>query len=274
MRSAVARWFVFLTAAVFGAVIGLLAGGFVTDARGIGAGVSAVTTGLGGMIMGIGVLCVATVLGAIVARTSNAAIGLFMTGFTVACFAMRTTSMTDVIFDEASFRSVFLDGSIWWVFATASAIIVFRAGGPLPDMPYQDDDTFRSAFRIDVVLRMAVSGCFALPVLWFVMRNDLKGQAIGGAALAGVASAFAVRFIGQKRQAVLLFSMPILAVIVMQLFAASPADAASEWVRGTISPFARVMPADLVSGIFVGVAIGLGLSRSSSSDDHAEHARA
>lgn len=267
MRSAVARWSVFLVAAVIVAVLGVFLGGWVTDVRGVGAGVTAVTGTVSPLVLAGAFVVVATAAGVVVGRASNAAVGLFIVGWGIACLAMRTTGVSDLVFDGASFRAAFTSGIAIFGFALASSMAVFRMCGPLPDMPRRDEEGRDDSFRPETIARMAAASLVAIPIVWLVVRNDLRGQAIGGAAFAGAMVAFAMRIVGQGRQPVLIYSLPILAIVLVQLFGAVPAKPDDAFVAGSISPLARVMPLDLLGGIFMGVSVGLGLSRSSGQEN-------
>ncbi len=250
-------------AAVIVAVLGVFLSGWVTDARGVGAGVTAVTGSASPLVLAGAFVVVATAAGVIVGRAANAAVGLFVVGWGVACLAMRTTGVSDLVFDGASFQAAFANGIVVFGLALASSIVVFKMCGPLPDLPRKDEEGRDDSFRPETIARMAAASLVAIPIVWLVVRNDLRGQAIGGAALAGAAAAFAMRFAGQGRQPVLIYSLPILAVVLVQLFGAVPTKPDAAFAAGSMSPLSRVMPLDLLGGIFMGVSVGLGLSRPS-----------
>lgn len=250
-------------AAVIVAVLGVFLGGWVTDARGVGAGVTAVSGTVSPLVLAGAFVVVATAAGVVVGRAANAAVGLFVVGWGIACLAMRTTGVSDLVFDGASFKTAFLNGIAVFGFALASSMTVFKMCGPLPDLPRKDEGGRDDSFRPATIARMAVASLVAIPIVWLVVRNDLRGQSIGGSALAGAVAAFAMRFVGQGRQPVLIYSLPILAVVLAQLFGAAPGKPAEAFASGSISPLARVMPLDLLGGIFMGVSVGLGLSRPS-----------
>lgn len=269
MRSAVARWSIFVLAAVVAAIAGVGLSHFVTDARGVGAGVPSVAGSMQPVIVMLIVVALSTVLGTVVARASNAAVGLFIVGWGIACLGMQTTGVMDMVFDGAPFPRAFWYAVGMAVVAQAAAFTVFRFAGPLPDMPLRDESGKSDACAPATVARMAVASVVAVPVVWLTVRSDLRGQAIGGAAIAGVAVAFAMRFVGQGRQPVLVYGLPILFVAFAQIACGVPANAEAAFAAGTLSPFARVMPLDLVGGLFMGVSVGLGLSRSGAHDAHA-----
>jgi len=206
-----------------------------------------------------------TVLAAVVGRSINAVVGLFVLGWGLMVFSMAGGSASDAVFMGASLRSIGLETLLWGAATSVAAVVVFRWSGPLLDVPPRDPSAtfWREYFDVDA-LRGGVAGLLLPVAAWFVVRTMMKGQAIGGAFLGGIAVGIVFRLLARDVQPVLAFIAPILITGAVQVVTASNASAQmdAQFANGSLSPLARMMPLDVVAGGLIGVAIGIGWARS------------
>lgn len=245
---------------------------FLTSARGVaGPTVMDAQSPLTAALAVAAVLIVCTVIACIVGRLLNAAVGLFALGCGVALLSMRTGSVMDAAFDADSLRTIAFETLAWSAAVLAMSAIVFRVSGPLPDMPAIDSKGpfAREIFNSESA-RALVTGLLAAGVVWLLMRNDLKGQAIGSAIFAGVAAAIAGRKLQGAAQPILLMAAPILGIGIAQLWSAITAGSAApldQLVVGHALPgWSKLMPMDVAAGALIGVPVGLGWSRTATDE--------
>jgi hypothetical protein len=219
----------------------------------------------------LAVLIGCTAVGCVVGKLLNAAVGLFVLGCGVAMLSMRTGTVMDVAFDGDTLRPIALETLAWAGAVAAMSIVVFRVSGPLPDIPPMQE---RGPFVHEVVnadaLRGLLTGLVAIGVVWLLMRNDLKGQAVGSSVLAGVAVALAGRKLQGLSQPILLMAAPVLGIGAAQLWSALAMGSATpldQLVAGNALPgWSRIMPLDAAAGALIGVPVGLGWSRSTTEE--------
>ena len=247
------------------ALLGLLASRLAVGPRGVVAPalLDASTPALASALV---LACLATgaSLACAIARPINAAVALFCVGCGVAAFAMRGGTVADAVFQGGMFRWLGMETLAWGLFVASVAIMIFRVGGPLPDVPNPDPEQSFAASLLRPRALVALAAALAAPaVLSFMMVGASKGQAIGACTLAGVAVAFGARLLAAREQPILLFAAPCIVVGLAQLMLAGPAAGSldARFASGSLNPILCVMPADVAAGSLCGVAIGLGWSR-------------
>ncbi len=211
-----------------------------------------------------------TAVACAVGRLINAAVGLFVLGCGLAVLAGRCGTIVDAAFDGDRLLPMALETLAWGAAALAMSAAVFRASGPLLDIPARDakGPFVAEVFNADA-FRGALAGLVAVAVAWFFLRTDMKGQAIGTTVVAGALSAIAARRLQPGVQPILLMAAPILALGLAQLFTAltlkAPLDAAV--TAGALPGWSRAMPIDVAAGALIGVPVGLGWSKPSPADE-------
>ncbi len=246
--------------------LGIAASGFIVDARGVAAGCVSLATSKGAAIGVLAtVLIIATAAAALIGRLVNAVVGMFVVGAALAALSMRSGAFDAVIFDSGDLNSLGLETLLWTLPAALATLAVFLASGPLPDVPrrYDDGPWWREYFDFDA-LRVGLVGTLMLLVVWLIVRNMMKGQALGGACLGGIAVGMAYRMIAPQVQPVVAFITPILFLGVGEMLVSRQPPLTTEllFTVNEIAPQTRVMPLDAVAGSFIGVAIGIGWARS------------
>lgn len=207
-----------------------------------------------------------TAVACVVGRLLNAAVGLFVLGCGVATVAGRCGTILDAAFDGDALLPIALETLAWGAVAAAASACVFRASGPLLDMPARSAKaSFASEALNADAMRGMLSGVICVVALWFCVRTGLKGQAIGAAAAGSVAVAFAARRMLGGAQPILLVAAPVLMAGLAQLWTAltfkAPLDQA--FVAHALPGWSMAMPADIAAGALLGLPIGLGWSKPS-----------
>ena len=211
-----------------------------------------------------------TIVGAVVGRLINAAVGLFVVGCGLAVVSMRSGTVMDIAFGGGSLRPVALETVAWGLAVAVISIVVFRVSGPLPDIPARDP---KGPFRNEVVnadaLRSMLLGLVAVAALWIADRSEMKGQSIFAAAAGAMFIGTVCRRLLGDSQPILLFAAPVLAVGVAQLITAGslpgPLDRAV--TARAVPGWSLAMPLDVAAGTLLGLPLGLGWSSGGVSDE-------
>ena len=198
------------------------------------------------------------------AKPINAVVSLFALGCAFAAYAMQTGTIADFVFLNTNMKLAAVETIAWSVFIAIAAMIAFRVGGALVDVPaHNRDGTFTGEIFHKRALMSLLAGVVSIPVLIFTMIGASKGQAIGACVIAGVITSVIGRLIAPRAQPILLFAMPALAIGVAQLALAFATTISPDiaFVNATLSPIRVPMPMDIAAGSLIGVAIGLGWSK-------------
>jgi hypothetical protein len=211
-----------------------------------------------------------TLVACVVGRLINAAVGLFVLGCGIAVIAGRTGTVVDAAFDGDTLMPLAAETIAWSVATLAMSMVVFKASGPLIDLPARrpGGPFVAEVFNPDA-LRGVIAAAAAVAVAWVLLRNETKGQAIGVVAVGGVAAAYLARRVQQDTQPILLMALPVLAFGIAQaVVAASTALPLDRLLAQRALPgWSLAMPLDVVAGTLIGVPIGLGWSKPSDGSD-------
>jgi len=250
------------------ALLGLLASQFVVGLRGVAA--PAIIDASSPRMAAIAVmLCFggAVALACLLSRPINAVVSLFAIGCGVATFTMRCGNISDAVFQATHFRLLGAETLFWSWFVAFAAIVAFRIGGALPDVPSPDPEQpyLQSLFRKKSLL-MLLAALLAPAILTCTLVGASKGQSVGACTLVGIATALVARLIAPREQPILIFAAPIVVIGITQLFLASAAVSTVQTLQttfaaGLLNPILCAMPADVAAGALCGVAIGLGWSK-------------
>jgi hypothetical protein len=201
-----------------------------------------------------------------VGRLVNAAVAAFVVGGGIAVLSMQTGTHLDLMLAEAEPLSVAIETLVWAVVVLIISAGIMRLTGPLPEQPWNSPaDAFipRSVFSASAI-RGAGGAAVTLVIVWAVAANDLKGQAIAAATLAGVGAGMAGRMLAPRVQPVLLFAAPLVFMAIGQTWAGlSGGESITAWVTGNDSSLGIPTPIDAAAGSLMGVAMGLAWSRGS-----------
>ena len=265
-ESSVLRTVVLCIVIIIVALVGVFASRFCVSPRGAASPALLVATQ---PMLAIAAVLVAMIIALLItltlAKPINAVVSLFALGCAFAAYAMQTGTISDFVFLGANMKLAAAETIVWGVFIMLAAMITFRVGGALVDVPAHDrDGTFAGEIFHKRAMLSLLAGLAAIPILLFTMVGASKGQAIGACAIAGVITAVVGRMIAPRAQPIVLFAMPALVIGVAQLVLAFTGAAVSPdiaFVNGTLSPICVPMPMDIAAGSLLGVAIGLGWSK-------------
>ncbi len=270
IRSGVVRAVVVGAGAILCVLAAVPSVGYLTSVRGVpGPTVLDATHPVSAIIAVVLTLAVCTAIACVVGRLVNAAVGLFVLGCGVAYITMQCGSVFDAAFDNDSLQRIAFGTLAWAGALVAMSAVVYRVSGPLPDVPaYEEGGPFlREVFNADA-LRGLLVGLVSVGAVWLLMRNDLKGQAIGSAVFAGVGAALAGRKLNGRAQPILLMGAPALFIGLAQMWTAMTAKAPFDVLLAAdaLPGWSRIMPMDVAAGVLIGVPIGLGWSRSTAEE--------
>lgn len=224
-------------------------------------------------------LALATVVACGVGRLLNAVVGLFVLGCGVGFLAMRSGTIVDVVFggpgvgasggggsgSPARIIDLAIESFAWAGLVLATAAVVFRVSGPLPDQIPGEDPRVDGPFGTRGLLSQC-AGAIVLLAVWALVVTPTKGQALGAVVVGSMLVGLVGRLIAPRTPPILLFAAPILFGAIGQIVAhvmvtkGSSLDAV--YVGRELSRLAFPMPIDYAAGSLVGVALGIGWSRS------------
>lgn len=272
MLKTLLRW-TFPLVALF--VVGPAAGLLIASLRDLDGGTDAtpLTSALPmmGLVVGLGVLALAGVLGAIAARLVGLGSGMTVTGFVLAWAAWRTGNVERIVLAWDSDRPLWrlaIEGAILGVAGVGIALglcAVSRDRGGAGARGRESDPSPLTHLR-DAVLGEGAPLGLAVALVgggvgaWLVAVSGLKGQTIW-AALLGVLLGTTAARVAEHRTPVLTFFIAIAVLATLgpisgEVMASTPiVDQAR---RGTIFALALPTPLDWLAGAFLGVPIGLG----------------
>ena len=227
----------------------------------IGLSISPFSAAIGVMVA----LVLAFGVSLIVGRVVNAAVAAFVLGTGIAVLSMQSGTHADAVFAGANETMIGIETLIWGGVVLLLAMGLMRWTGPLPDQPWNKaSDAFdlRKVFSTDA-LRSSAAGFVMLLAVWLLLTNDLKGQAIFATTVGGLFTGLLGRIFAPRVQPVLLFASPVIIGGLGQLQASmAGGDGIAAIVTGTSPHLGMPMPMDFVAGSLMGVAMGLGWSRS------------
>ena len=240
------------------AIIGSFGALWLTSTRGgLGPTVLQANSPLVATISVVLVVAIATILGVTTARVTTAASGMFVVGFALFALTMRTQGVTDYIFSEVNTSLLALEAIVVAILILASSLVVFQMGGPLKDVPVNQQGIWDKAFSFRNIGMSLLLSIAILPIVWLVAASPSKGQVIGAASVGGVAVACLARKFTPHLQPILIFSVPTAIAAIGYAIANSMGISDIAFTQKTISPLIFPMPLEYAAGSIMGVAIGL-----------------
>jgi len=264
MLAAILRNTLLVAALAVGALLLSLARGSMVSASGVpGPALVNAVAPISATLLLAGLLLPVLGVAILVGRVFNAAVALFVLGAAISVLSMQCGTIEDLALGGGALGPLAIESGLWAVATLGMVLVVFAGSGALPDLPRERSSWFAElADRGSGVHLLTV--ILALGAVWLVVQTPMKGQAIGGAVVAGIAVGFAGRLLAPRTQPLVLFAVPALAgcigmaIASMALGTAPPSQA---FVAGTLSRLGFPMPLDWVGGGLCGVSIGLGWSR-------------
>ena len=212
-----------------------------------------------------GCLAVCFLIAVVVARIVNPAVGTFVLGAGLGTLSMGSGGYLDILFSGAPGLQIGLETLAWGGMVLLMTAGIYRLTGPLPDQPEADASKSISPREIfsQGSLRAAGAGILAVVAVYLFASNDLKGQSLAAAIIAGVATGYLGRFLAPTIQPILLYAAPCIFLAIGQvvIFGSGTSEVISTWVQNGGPRLGVPTPVDVAAGALMGVSIGIGFSR-------------
>lgn len=269
MRAATLRWAIFLSALL---AVGPAASFFLLPLRAPDGALAATplmtSDPIAGLGRGVVAMLIALAMGLLACRIAGFRSALSAVGIVLAWMAWRTGGVDQVLRSAGSasaLKTLAFEGAIFGLMALALAVILAQVGRVVEQA--EEGDIGQGSPLAKAGVGSAKSLAIYLPIAvivggaaaWIVAATPIKGQAIFGAVLGGVAVAAAGRLLTPRMPlAIMLLPIAVLATIspIVGMLLASAADAHIDSYRGTLAPIAHVLPLDWIAGGFLGIPLG------------------
>jgi hypothetical protein len=264
MKAAIVRWAFYLAALL---VVGPLAGQLLAGLRAPDGGPDATpllsTTPALGVMLGLGALVMAAVLGALAARMVGTMAGLTTAGLVVAWATWRTGTVDQLIRTAHSGRpliSLAVEGLIFGGAAVAIGFAIARIAPKPKDAPEAAAKDTMMAFAIPAAV--LAGGAAAA----FIGGSPVKGQAVAAAIAGGVGVGAAVRMVDVRAPLSTMFlaivALAVLGPLSGVVMAGSGVGAVQAAYRNALFPLANIGALDWVAGGLLGIPLGVAWSGS------------
>jgi hypothetical protein len=263
MKAAIVRWMFYLAALLaFGPIAAMLVGNLRAANGGPDATPLVSTAPVMGVIMALGAMVIALLLGIAASRLVGAFAGMSTAGLVVAWIAWRTGTVEGIVRSAHSGRPLYLlavEGIIFGIVGIGMAVLIVRMGdirerrGGLDQKAIVSDTRSWTALGWSVLAGAAGAGILAV--------TALKGQAIAGAILGGVLVGVVGRL--QRVRSVPAYMVPIAILAILGplsgiAVAGGVGNVVAALYRGTLFPVAHPVPLDWIAGGLLGIPIGIG----------------
>ena len=212
-----------------------------------------------------GCLLVSFVMAVGVAKIVNPAVGTFVLGAGLGALSMGSGGYLDILFGSVTGVQVGLETLAWGGVVLLMAAGIYRLTGPLPDQPAMKPSTSTSPREIfrPVSVRAAGAGLLSLVAVFLFAGNDLQGQSLAAATIAGAATGYFGRMLAPMMQPILLYAAPciFLALGQMVVFGSGTDEVVSTWIQNGGPRLGVPTPLDVAAGALMGISIGIGFSR-------------
>ena len=222
-----------------------------------------------GLAVGVGVVLLAILTGAAIARLVAPRSGLFSAGLVLVWGAWglgRVDQVLARIPQKQTLYTISIEAAVVGLLAVVGAIVILRIRPMVElhavaaDHPAHADEPTKLVDSSTPAAFIAAAAAAALAG-WLLAQDTLKGQTFAAAVVGGVFAAVAGRMASQRvSAAVFIAGIAALAVVsptlatFMHPSSLGPANAAR---AGTLLALARPLPLDWLAGAFVGVPLGL-----------------
>jgi hypothetical protein len=260
MRQATIRWTIYILAlCVFGPLAGMLTGSLrATDGSHAATPLSCTNTGMG-LLMGLGAVGIALLLGVIAAKLQGVAAGFSTAGIILAWAAWKTGTIDDMIRTSQSGSPLIaqsLEGVVFGVLIAGVALAIWLMGGK------GDGKDLKQKLLHGAGTALPVAVIAGAAAAWFIAVTPIKGQAVFGAIAAGVVGAAAAKLVDGS------ITLPTLVVPIVALAVLGPLSGyavaggtATGVVQasyaGRLFPLANITALDWIAGAMIGIPLGV-----------------
>ncbi len=269
--TALPRQLLFIAALVATALICLAVAPFMRQVSGaLGPTVITSQSPLLAVIVMLIALFLATGIGMLVGRTSNASVGMFVVGFGLAVLSLNLAPLQEIAF-HGKLPPVVFSLAVWSGLILLMSILMFRVCGPIPQIRVLPGEPVPDPLRSQSALQSCACGLIVLPIVWIIARTPADGQTLAAVTIGGTLVGLAGRLVAPSVQPVLLFASPCAAGFLGALWgwfeAGTATQLANNYVLRELLPLSYPMPLDYVAGSLMGVSIGIGWSQSFLEDE-------
>ncbi len=210
-------------------------------------------------------LVAAFAVSAVVGRLINACVGLFVMGWGIAVFAMRTETVQEVALSgDTNLMLVVIETIFWGALILVMTVLMFKVTGPLKDIRPRQYEEPPDPFRSRDALKLIMPAVLVLPGVMLIAQSPMKGQVLCAVFVGSVAGGLMARLVAPHVQPILLFAMPCLfgalGHVIGMILLQGPIDEA--FVTHAIPALSLPAPVDYAAGSLMGVAFGLGWAKS------------
>jgi len=253
-----------ITAAFAALVAGPVAGWATAAHRGVDGSAHATmllgASPLVGVLGHLGAMLIAAAVGVATARLLNGRYGLFCAGLVLAWAAARSGRVEQVLTaqgDGGSLTTLTIEGLIVAALTAGLVFVVCRDG------TYEKPSRFEKALSAESALGLSAALVAGGIGAWLAAQDDLKGQTIAAAWVAGALGAIFARVLAHRSRGWVVCLGVMLLGVVGPLMASRMglerflAGLYSGEASATLANLARVAPLDWAAGVLMGLPVGM-----------------
>ena len=270
MESWLKTGFVIVAMAAVGFLGSWEASGLVSPRGGIGPTILQAQSPLSAILSVVVTIGVASVVGGFVARITTAISGMIVLGFSIFAMAMKLEGIEGFIYGSGNLYLLMIEVLFISILLLLGTYIVFAIGGPFVVMKKDSFSITTIGWPVPFVVEKEKEGNKAdiwkallisaaiLPVVYLVAKSPMRGQAIGAAAVGGIAIGFLARRFTPSMQPHVYYVFPTALAALGYLFGTlffPVSDVA--FAQQHVSPLLFPMPIEYAAGLLLGVSLGL-----------------
>lgn len=252
MKSWLKTGFVIVAMAAVGFLGSWEASGLVSARGGIGPTILQAQSPLSAILSVVVTVGVASVVGGFVARITTATSGMIVLGFSIFAMAIKLEGIEGFIYGSGNLYLLMIEVVFLSMLLLLGTYIVFAIGGPFVVMEKEKEGN-----KADIWKALLISAAI-LPVVYLVAKSPMRGQAIGAAAVGGIAIGFLARRFTPSMQPHVYYVFPTALAALGYLFGTlffPVSDVA--FAQQQVSPLLFPMPIEYAAGLLLGVSLGL-----------------
>lgn len=219
-------------------------------------------------------MALAFIVSVIVGKLINSAVGLFVMGWGIAVFAMRTETVQEfALAGDSSLVLIMLETLLWAGILLGMTLLMFRFAGDFKDIHPHEYEQPPSPMRSPEVIKLLLPAVIVLPAVLLIAQSPMKGQVLCAVFIGSMLGSLVSRLVSPHVQPLLLFAMPCVFGAIGHVIGMIQLDGsiAEALVTHTIPTLYLPMPVDYAAGSLMGVAVGLGWAKSFLHHEEEEH---
>lgn len=207
----------------------------------------------------------AFIVSVFVGKLINSAVGLFVMGWGLAVFAMRTETVQEfALAGDSSLVLITLETLLWAGILLGMTLLMFRFAGAFKDIHPREYEQPPNPMRSPEAIKLFLPTVLVLPAVLLIAQSPMKGQVLGAVFIGSMLGSLISRLMSPHVQPHLLFAMPCMFGALGYVIGMFQLDGpiAEAFVTHTIPTLCLPMPVDYAAGSLMGVAVGLGWAKS------------